>query len=50
MCLVAKNIETNPLNRMKHNQTQSEAQIINHRNGIGYKFFHRAKIDCKSKE
>ena len=30
MGLVAKNIETNPLNRMKNNQTQSEAQIVDH--------------------
>ena len=30
MSLVTKNIEANPLNRMKNNQTQSEAQIINH--------------------
>jgi len=34
MRLIAKHIETYPLNWMKNHQTQSKTQIINYRNWI----------------
>jgi len=51
MSLIAKNIETNPLNRMKDTQCQSETKVINNRNGIRNQLFHNyKKIVCKSKK
>lgn len=43
MCFVTKKVETNPLNRMKNDQSQSETQIINHRNRIGNNLLHGVK-------
>lgn len=40
MGLVPKNSETNPLNRVKNDQCQSETQIVQYGNGVRYKFFH----------
>ena len=40
MSMISKYIETHPLNGMKNHQTQSETQVINDRNWIGYQLFH----------
>ena len=43
MRFITKKIETNPLNRMKNDQSQSETQIINNRNRIGNYLLHGVK-------
>ena len=43
MCFVTKKVEANPLYWMKNNQSQSETQIINHRNRIGNNLLHGVK-------
>ena len=50
MGLIAKNMETNPLYRVKNNQCKTETQIINYGNGIRNQFLHALKICHKSKE
>ena len=50
MGLIAKNMETNPLNWMKNNQSKTETQIINYGNGIRNQFLHALKICRKSKK
>ena len=50
MGLITKNMETNPLNWMKYDQSQTEAQIINDGNGIRNQFLHALKICYKSKK
>lgn len=47
MCLVAKHVETNPLNRMKNKQCQTKTEIINNRYRVRNYFLHASKISAK---